>query len=190
MVFAIVFSPVDPNIIITTECNRCLCVWNIAERSRTQLQDHHLTAQALCVSADGRLLCSKSIGDHELYCHDLFHNNTLLWKRKPQKVTDGNTVHHDGRFFVPVRGIGIVVLDAMTGAEHCILTQHLDGGTLVVLHLRKIGLLHLNLHCDVNLHSEHCMPGSLTKPALRNPQHQSDDTHHGDGLREGFSKHA
>ena len=47
------------------------------------------------------------------------------------------------------------------------------------------GLLHLTLRCDVNLHSEHCMPGSLTKPALRTPQHQSNDNQHGDGLREG-----
>ena len=66
------------------------------------------------------------------------------------------------------------------------LTEQKNVNYVAILHLRKIGLLHLTLRCDVNLHSKHCMPGSLTKPALRTPQHQCDDTQHDDGLKEGL----
>ena len=184
---AIVFSPINPNVMITGHLKGELRVWNIADSTHVKLDVHSDVIESLCVSADGRLLCSAT-NSGDVYCHDLLHTNTLLWRRHLREFSFRPKIaYHEGRFMISWWD-DIFVFNALTGHHEKI--SYGCAESIAVLHLRKIGLLHLTLRCDVNVHSEHCMAGSLTKPALRTPQHRSDDTQHGDGLREGLSKHA
>jgi len=183
-VTTIVFSPTNPNMLITGHLYGELRVWNIADSTHVKLDGHYNFTngqiQSLCVSADGRLLCSTTSYGDVVCCHDLLHGNTLLWlKVRDLHAFHPNIAYHEGCFMIPNLS-GIIILNAVTGDHEKISSGCAE--SIAVLHLRKIGLLHLTFRCDVNLHSEHCMAGSLTKPALRTPQHQSDDTQHGDGL--------
>ena len=117
----IVFSPANPSIMITGDYNGNICVWNIAERSCVKLDGHDTSITSLCVSDDGQLLCSES--RFVICCHDLSHDNVLLWSKEIRANFKSNIMFHDGRFIIGM-SYEIYVFDALTGDEVFSLHEH------------------------------------------------------------------
>ena len=140
-VYAIVLSPTNPNVMITGHSKGELHVWNIADSTHVKLDGHTDAITSLCMSADGRLLCSTSYFG-VICCHDLLHGNTLLWQKDLQEFTiRSNIVYHEGCFMI--LGLDdIFVLNALTGDHEKSSSECAE--YIAVLYLRKIGLLYFD----------------------------------------------
>ena len=129
--------------VITLGFSGTILVWSISERSYTTLGTQgENRATSLGMSLDGRFLFA-SIDNSRVRCYDLTNGMVVLWQQRIRQYSAIalTPVFYEGRLFVPFWYLGIVVLDALSGVEQYVLSEHKCVKELAIVHLRKIGLL-------------------------------------------------